>query len=622
MHQAAQHGHQRCRRAAGRPAATWRLTRLLRLRLPLAALGLAAVLAWAPAPGHAQAASAATAPAAATGPSFSSRPVVVGNPNARAPLVALLRFQASEPVSTIVDVEDGSRKRRITFRPDQDPVRGLPLLGMRPGKLHRIQVSIRDAGGRTARSPGVLTWTAPTLPSGVFDFPPVDVRVSRPEWMEPGHVMLSARRRIIGRAIDHTPEQQAFYTQWGVIFTLDERGEVSWLYLPGRRPSGITRLANGNILFNAEDHSSTEVDMLGNVVRRFYARDRVGGPLPGANALDAKSLHHLPKEMPNGNFLMFTAEARRVENSYINEFDPALPRGPRDVVGDVIVEIDRQTGARKWSWSTFDHLPLDRIGYTEGAYWWTRGFPGSFDWTHGNGLYYDARDDSVLAGFKFMDAVIKIDRASGRIKWILGEPTDWGPLADRVLKPVGEGFRWPYRMHNPRLSHAGTLVVFDNATHQTRPPKPPKGADEVFSRGVEYEVDERAMTVRQVWQSDDRLTDDSCHAPFMSDAWRLPRTQNMLVIYGACMTMRPGPQATRAGAKVVLSDPQMAHRQVPANLLPFHARVTEYTRETPPRVAFDARIEDPHGVLQWQVFGGEKLPTLYPTAIATEEVSK
>jgi hypothetical protein len=440
--------------------------------------------------------------------------------------------------------------------------------------------------------------------------------------MEPGHVMLSARRRIVGRAIDHTPEQQAFYTQWGVILTLDERGEVSWAYFPDRRPSGIARLANGNILFNAEDASSTEVDMLGNVVRRFYARERVQGPLPGAIALDARSLHHLPKEMPNGNFLMFTAEARRVENSYLNEFDPALPRGPRDVVGDVIVEIDRQTGARKWSWSTFDHLPLDRIGYTEGAYWWTRGFPGSFDWTHGNGLYYDARDDSVLAGFKFMDAVIKIDRGSGRIKWILGEPTDWGPLADRVLKPVGEGFRWPYRMHNPRLSHAGTVVVFDNATHQTRPPRPPKGADEVFSRGVEYEVDETAMTVRQVWQSEDRLTDDSCHAPFMSDAWRLPRTQNMLVIYGACMTTRPGPQAARAGAKVVLSDPQMAHRQVPANLLPFHARVTEYTRETPPRVAFDARIEDPHGVLQWQVFGGEKLPTLYPASIATEEILK
>ena len=564
-----------------------------------------------------------TAKAATGAPTFLTAPVVSGNPNPRAPMVGILRFRPSERVTTIVDIDDGSRKRRVTFGPDQDPSRGLPLLGVRPGKLHRIHVTVKNANGQSSQAPGTLTWSSPALPSGPYGFPPIDVRISKPELMEPGHTMISARRRIIGRAIDHDRTQQDFYTAWGVILTLDERGDVTWFYTPERRPSGIQRLANGNILYNAEDASSTEVDMLGNVVRRFYAKDRVQGPLPGATPLDARSLHHLPKEMPNGNFLLFTAESRRIENSYLNEFDPSLPRGPRDVVGDVIVEIDRQTGARKWSWSTFDHLPIDRIGYTEGTYWWTRGFPGSFDWTHGNGLYYDARDDSVIAGFKFMDAIIKIDRKSGTIKWILGEPTDWGALNDRVLRPVGGSeFRWPWRMHNPRLTPAGTIVVFDNGSHQSRPPRPVKGVDEVFSRGVEYEVDEKLMTVRQVWQSDHRLDEDSCHAPFMGDAWRLPKTQNMLVIYGACMTTKPGVQAARQGAKVVLSDSLMSTKQIPANLLPFHARVVEYTRKAEREVVFDVRLQDPLGVLQWQVFGGEKLRSLYPASVATEEVLK
>ena len=35
-----------------------------------------------------------------------------------------------------------------------------------------------------------------------------------------------------------------------------------------------------------------------------------------------------------------------------------------------------------------------------------------------------------------------------------------------------------------------------------------------------------------------------------------------------------------------------------------------------------AGLADELRVHLWQVFGGEKLPTLYPTAIATEEVSK
>jgi arylsulfate sulfotransferase len=253
-----------------------------------------------------------------------------------------------------------------------------------------------------------------------------------------------------------------------------------------------------------------------------------------------------------------------------------------------------------WSWDAFDHLDPFRIGYqTIDAYWHTRGFPDSADWTHGNGVVYDAAGDAVVFSLKHQDAVLKVDRATGRIRWILGEPTDWGPLADRVLRPVGEPFRWPYHGHNPRLTRHGTIVMYDNGSWGARPFRAPVPPEQVQSRAVEFEVDERAMTVRQVWSSEDPRRPAGCHSPGMGDAHRLPVTDNMLVVYSICMLRRPG---------MTLSEyekDKLAESQAP-----YEAFVREYTRSTPPQIVFEARIRDPNDVMQWEVYGGFRTPDL------------
>jgi hypothetical protein len=534
---------------------------------------------------------------------------VVANPNPRAPLVAMLRFKASEPVATTVEIDDGRSSRRVSFPRGASADADLPLLGLRAGTQYQFHVTIADARGRATNAPRAAAYSTPPLPSGPYEFPPYRVLRADTSKIEPGVTLLSIRRRIPARAIDYTPIQQKFTTDWGIIVALDERGDVVWYYLSAERISGIERLRNGNILYNTEDASSAEVDMLGNIVRRYYARDRWQGPMPGAMPLDARSLHHLPAEMPNGNFLLFTADSRVVEDHFLNEYDPNLPRGKRTVVGDTLVEIDRSTGARVWSWNAFDHLDVHRIGFTDGAYWWTRGFPGAFDWTHGNGLGYDARDDSVIFSLRNQDAIFKVDRKTGDIRWILGENTDWGALTSKVLKPVGEPFRMIYRMHNPRLTSKGTVVVFDNGSNQARPPRHPIPPNEAWSRGVEYEIDEKAMTVRQVWASASEAGKDPCHSFAMSDAHRLPVTDNMLVIFGVCSDRRP---------RTTLSDLEIGPDSIPVSVLPQYALVREYTRTNPAQLVFEARFQDPQQVFQWQIYGGEKTPTLYPSIWATE----
>ena len=541
--------------------------------------------------------------AAGDAPKFVNAPLIVANPNRAAPLVALVRFTADKPVRTTLDISDGSWNRSLVFRENQNPSIGLPIIGMHPGRPVSVKVTITDKDGNATAAPRVLEFTAPPLPGGRLDFPPFQVNKAEPSRMEPGFTLLSVRRELHTKTIWRTQAEDRFMRRFGLLVVLDNAGQVVWYYQSDSRIAGVDQLLNGNILFNLQDFRSVEIDLLGNVVQEYYARYRPEGPQPGAVALEAQTLHHQPRQMPNGNFLIFSANARKIENYYTNEFDPTAPRKAQMVVGDKILEVDSKTGKEIWSWNTFDHLDPYRIGYQVlDVYWHTRGFPNHADWTHGNGLEYDPRDDSVIASFRLQDAIVKIDRKSGRIKWILGEDTDWGPLADRVLKPVGESFRLPYHSHNPVISAAGTLVLFDNGIFGSRPFSKFKQPNETFSRGVEYEIDEKAMTARQIWQSADKLDENSCNSWAMGDAARLPKTNNMLVVHSMCIAMRPG-----------LSLNENEPGKDFTGLFPDQGpRVQEFTRTTPTEIVYDVRIRDPEDVISWQIFGGFRTPDLYP----------
>ncbi|MGH9577317.1 MAG: aryl-sulfate sulfotransferase, partial [Terriglobales bacterium] len=215
-------------------------------------------------------------------PAFTAAPSVQRNPNARVPLAAVLSFSADRKVATSVEISDGSRIWEILFDDSRDPLGGLPLLGLRPNRQHRIHVSIRDAAGRTTRAPGVIEYTTPPLPAGVYDFPPITVVKSEPARMEPGFTLLSVRRYVPGKIQAQTQAQRRFSEQWGMIVALDAEGEVVWYYQEDARIAGIDRLKNGNLFYLLTDSRSVEIDPLGNKVSEIYAAKRPQGPVKGA----------------------------------------------------------------------------------------------------------------------------------------------------------------------------------------------------------------------------------------------------------------------------------------------------------------------------------------------------
>lgn len=534
---------------------------------------------------------------------FTTSPTIEQNPNPQVPLVAVLYFETDEAVTTTVRVSDFDGDRILEFGASDNPAAGLPILGLKPGRRHRIDTVIENASGDTLKAES-LHYVTPELPSGMGNFPPITVLVSEPEKMEPGITFLSVRRRVPGRSHWITPKQRKYQTTWGVIVAVDAKGEVVWYYESDTRIAGIDRLSNGNLLFHLTDFRTKEVDLLGNTVTEWYAADRPTGPPNNSSAIPikgAQTLHHQPLETPMGTFMSFSANARQIENYYSSEFDEHAPRKTAMVMGDDIIEFDRD-GNELWRWSTWDHLDPFRIGYemTE-AYWFVRGFPDHLDWTHGNGLEYDPRDDSVIINLRIQDALIKIDRKSGEIVWILGEPTGWSEkLQKKLLKPVGQPFEWHYHAHNPRLTESGTIVLFDNGKYRARPFLEFLAPEDTYSRTVEYEVDEKKMTVRQVWASYDSVTDDNCNSYAMGDAHWLPETGNIFVVNSICDYRVKGQTHDEF-------DYSARH---PGDLAQW-SRIREYSGPDNKEVVFEIEIRDPHDILQWQTFGGFRTPDLY-----------
>jgi hypothetical protein len=185
------------------------------------------------------------------------------------------------------------------------------------------------------------------------------------------------------------------------------------------------------------------------------------------------------------------------------------------------------------------------------------------------------------------------------VKWILGRPGGWGALEDKVLRPVGQPFLWPSHQHNPQLTAFGTIVVYDNGFLRARPPEPWMAPDKSFSRGVEYKVDEKAMTVRQVWSSHDGPIPGSCFSWAMSDARRLPKTGNMFIVDAICADRERGLGVDESDAGKYLNE------------VPSYGRIREYDHATKD-VLFEAIIEDPNELTAYEVFGGLRIPSLYP----------
>ena len=143
-----------------------------------------------------------------------------------------------------------------------------------------------------------------------------------------------------------------------------------------------------------------------------------------------------------------------------------------EVNGDSIQELNPD-GSTTVIWSAWD--TLDQLAYNPAD-----GGPNG-EWPHANALDYLPEDDAYLVSFLYLDAIVRIDRASGEIDWIMG-----GDDSDFELASGGTDiFDRTHQMH--RLDDS--LLVFVNGAQQ--------GGS---SYAVEYAMDEQNLEVEPVWE--------------------------------------------------------------------------------------------------------------------------
>ena len=176
--------------------------------------------------------------------------------------------------------------------------------------------------------------------------------------------------------------------------------------------------------------------------------------------------------------------------------------GPEDgTVVDVVVQEQDSNKNVVFEWHASQHLPLtDTFDNLHNS---------PVDYVHTNAIEVDY-DGDLLISNRNTNSVVKVDRQTGDVIWILG-----GRRNEFIFT---NDFRFS-RQHDIRRLDNGNITVFDNGNDRF----PPR------SRAVEYEMNETLKTVTRVWQYPEG---EGYFAPFMGNVQRLDNG-NTVIGWGA-----------------------------------------------------------------------------------------
>lgn len=521
-------------------------------------------------------------------PVITTQPQVsAGSKTPAAPLVRTIAVETDVPTRVELTIDDGSGNPRTVVAASEYKTShvDVPVVGMRANRRAEVKVTLRDQAGTAVDAPQSLFFSTPPLPA---DFPPI--HATRPPengvGVEPGWTLFAAWN-LAG------PATRTF------VVLLDEDGEVVWFFDSEKEEltKGYTILvqpmANGNMLILAGNLFLMELTFTGEIVGKWFAASLHPHLRPeGVIDIDTDTVHHEILDLPDAEeaaFLFLSSEERVLPNYPASEGDPGQTVPESRVIGDTIVEAKRDGTIVKWV-SLFDVLDPYRVVYDSLRDGWNTLYPGpqTEDWTHGNSVIIDPRDNTYIVSLRHQDAVVKFDREPPhQIRWILGDPGRWKqPWSDYLLAPMN-GLQWPFHQHAPQVMSNGNLLLFDNGNHRAIPPAPGLPSEQLFSRAVEYRIDEQAMTVEQVWAYGGPT--DPLHffySSFLGDANELPTTGNVLVCDGA-KRIAPGS--------------------------PVYARVVEVTRGPNPVELFEVfvRDDDPISPKNWAVYRAFRIQSVY-----------
>lgn len=534
---------------------------------------------------------------------FVEEPEWVAQPFKSAPLVEVIRF-------TLPDTVDASRTRcRIEISSDSESwfiedqltdavvAKTLKeqagtryqkrLFGLKPETRYQITLEIESD-----LHPGTLTHsqeisTEPISPL----FPRILVDKRQTEIMEPGLTLFNLIRW----------ENDKPDTDFGAIVAIDSAGQIRWSYIAPHLIFIVRQLSSGHLLYGYGNRTDglIEIDLSGQVVRQWDAAGLGRTVAPHAISVPVESLHHDVIETHSNTFLALSTTRHLMKSYFDSDYHPRKRIENASIIADDVVEFT-QNGEVLKRYSLYELLDPMRIGYGSlHNFWDSRGYEavpgGTYDWSHSNSVAIDRNDGNIIVSVRHQDAVIKIDRTTGALIWILGNPKGWkGHHAELLLKPSG-GLRWPYHQHAATMTPHGTLLMFDNGNFQAVPFDKRTHATDNFSRAVEYRIDEEAMKVEQVWEFAGDVS-DRFYSTFLCDVDWLPSTGNVLITNGGEIRDANGER----------TDFAPGDRQ--------WAEIFEVTHGANSKKVFGVTINSPSDQpeIGWSIYRAERIANLFP----------
>ena len=382
-------------------------------------------------------------------------PKVVLNPYGNSPLTALVIFETEEEVEPTIIVEGKSKLTTFKNTFSKSKEHYLPIYGLYPDKENIVTINFGDV----TKEIKIKTEKLPE------DFIlPTNVKKDESE--------------LTNDLYFFTPSSK------GYTCAYDVNGDVRW-YLTNYALWKIDRLENGHMLVSTERLINSpyymtglyEVDLLGKIYNEYN--------LPGG-------YHHDYYEMENGNLLIASDEFNNDDGT----------------VEDIVVEIDRKSGKII---KTFDIK--DVLNMTDGkSENWI-----DYDWFHNNSVWYDEKTDSITLSGRHQDAVINISYETGKLNWIIGDPTNWSDEYKKYFfTPVGKNFEWQWSQHAAMVTPEGYIFILDNGNNKSKIKEEYVSAENSYTRGVMYKIDTEKMTIEQIWQYGKERGSDF-YSPYISD---------------------------------------------------------------------------------------------------------
>lgn len=428
-----------------------------------------------------------------------AEPYIIVDPYDMNPLSALVLFDPAGTKSITVTVSGDDAASTLSYVKAVDNARAeVPILGLYAGRDNTVTLT-SDTG-----ESAVLHIATEPLPA---DFQIYDLITSQPARMEPGFTLMTA----------------CFNHSYCAI--IDANAQVRGYLSNADMAHGTSmiQLENGNMLATGDEYKQIPYNMTS--LWEFNWLGKVFHEYEVPNAV-----HHDIVELADGNLLCVSNSVDMVAKGSREDVAIILDRTSGEVIRqyDFTKIIDETRDPYHHFHPNIIHVPV-------------------VDWMHMNAaIPYDA-GNAIIVSSPTQSMVICIDKDTEQLQWILGPHEGYegnsAYLKQYLLTPVGDGFEWQWCQHQPMLlpdqdndPNTLDLLLLDNGQSKSFSRETAVDATQNYSRAVQYRIDPKAMTVRQIWEYG-KERGVECYATFLGDANFEPLTGNRLITFGGQLSV-------------------------------------------------------------------------------------